>query len=67
MAITLRVRALRQAAGMTQDALAELSGVSRITINRIESGRTSRVELDTLERLARALGVRAGYLIVDEE
>jgi putative transcriptional regulator len=34
-----RVRELREAAGLTQAALAQLTGVSRQTINAIETGK----------------------------
>lgn len=50
-----RVRALRQAAGLTLDGLAERSGVSRAMISRIERGETSPTAA-LLARLASALG-----------
>jgi putative transcriptional regulator len=39
MAVTNRVRELRGERGLTQEGLAELAGVSRQTINSIETGR----------------------------
>ena len=39
MAVTNRVRELRGARGLTQEGLAHLAGVSRQTINSIETGR----------------------------
>ena len=48
---------VRKAKGLSQDRLAELSGVSRITISRIESGNESP-RVQTLQTLARALKVK---------
>ena len=39
MAVTTRLRELRGERGLTQEGLAELAGVSRQTINSIETGR----------------------------
>jgi putative transcriptional regulator len=39
VAVTNRVRDLRGERGLTQEGLAELAGVSRQTINSIETGR----------------------------
>ena len=47
----------RKEAGMTQDALASASGVSRITIARIEQARINP-SFRTLEALAHGMGRR---------
>ncbi|HEX6796628.1 MAG TPA: HEAT repeat domain-containing protein [Ktedonobacterales bacterium] len=47
----------RAAAKLTQEALAEKSGVSVATISDIESGRTKGPHKDTIKDLARALGL----------
>ena len=47
----------RRKRGLSQDRLAELSGVSRVTISRIESGKESP-RVQTVYRLARVLKVR---------
>jgi DNA-binding XRE family transcriptional regulator len=49
-----RVRALREAAGFTQDALAQAAGIGRATMIRLENGK--RVpKLGTLKAIARVL------------
>ncbi|MBP7001674.1 helix-turn-helix domain-containing protein [Amaricoccus sp.] len=53
------LRRLRQAAGMSQQALAEASGISRRMIVGLEGGETN-VSLSSLDRLAWALG--AGFV-----
>ena len=50
-----RVRAARAALGLSQHQLADLAGLSRATIARLEGG-DGGVTLATLERLAVALG-----------
>lgn len=62
--ITLRVRELREVKGWSQAELARRAGVQRVTITLIEGQRTKGVDFETLERLARALEVDPGYLIV---
>ena len=52
-----RLVALRAERGFSQARLAELAGVDRKTINRIENGHFSPA-LDTLVRLGVALGVK---------
>ena len=48
--VSLNVRRLRNAAGMSQSALAERSGVSRRMLVGIESG-DANVSLNTLDRI----------------
>lgn len=54
--VSENVRRLRKALGMSQDALASESGVSRRMIVGIEAGDVN-VSLATLDRIAEALGV----------
>lgn len=61
--IRLRVQELREAKGLTQQALGELADVRQATISEIESGKKQRVDLGILERLANALGVQPGELL----
>jgi transcriptional regulator with XRE-family HTH domain len=64
--VTIRLKGLRLAKGWSQAELARQSGVPQPTISRIEAG-TSRIELDVLGQLARALGVNASLLIEHTE
>ena len=58
-----RVRRVRRAQDVTQERLAELSGLNVITISRLEKGTAKEVYADTVAALARALGVSADYLL----
>lgn len=53
-----KIRELREAKGITQEALAELSGVSRATIWALECGQDKVTTTKTLIKIAEALGVR---------
>lgn len=52
-----RIRDLREEAGMTQDELAEITGLKRPNISRIESGRYNTGQ-DILSKISMALGKR---------
>lgn len=62
--VRLRVKELRTAKGMTQAQLAKAASVREATLTAIENQRTTGVDFDVLERLASALGVDPGFLIV---
>ena len=62
--LRLRVKELREALGLTQAELAERAKVRRATVNRIENAHVTAIDMDVLERLAEALGVEPGFLIV---
>lgn len=59
--IAARVRALRDAAGLSLEALARRSGVSRSMISLIERGESSATAV-VLEKLASSLGVSLAHL-----
>lgn len=50
-----RIRELREEAGMTQDDLADKTGLLKQNISRIEQGRYSTGQ-DILSKISRALG-----------
>jgi XRE family transcriptional regulator, regulator of sulfur utilization len=56
------IQKARKKKGMTQDQLAEISGLNRAHLYRLESGRQS-MTLRTLKILADALGVRPTQLL----
>jgi transcriptional regulator with XRE-family HTH domain len=57
-----RVKRLREVRGMTQEALAKKAGLSRGYLARLETARQDP-RLSVVERLARALRVKASTLI----
>ena len=63
MAARFRLGELLEERGMSQSELARRSGITFATINAMTRNRTTGVQLDTLDRLARALGVEPGALI----
>ena len=61
-----RIRRLRNAAGLSQDALAREAGIGRVTLVRLEKGeQTPRHK--TLSAIARALEVGVSELLVESE
>ncbi|TDE95175.1 XRE family transcriptional regulator [Occultella glacieicola] len=59
-----RIRELRHAAGLSQEELAEASGLHRTYISSLERGQRN-VGLDNIHVLAGALGVTASTLLED--
>jgi transcriptional regulator with XRE-family HTH domain len=57
-----RVRAAREAKGLSQEGLADLAGLHRTYVSGAERG-TRNVSLTNILRLARALDVRPGELV----
>lgn len=62
-ALSVALIRLRTAAGYSQYALARESGVSRSTINSLESGQGGALLVRTLRLLATALGVTPDALL----
>ena len=52
----LRIRSLREAAGMNQLQLAELAGIQSSHLSRIEAGKYA-VTFETVQAIAEALGM----------
>lgn len=50
-----KIKEVREAANMSQEELASISGVSRTIISGLESGRISTTTTETLQKIANAL------------
>ena len=62
-----KIKALRIAKGISQEALGEMVGVKKAAINKYEKGRVVNIKRSTLQRLAIALNVKPADLLDDEE
>lgn len=63
MVVRLLIKKIAQAQGMKQYELAEKSGVTPQLLNRYWNNNVQRVDLEELNKIAIALGVRPGDLI----
>jgi transcriptional regulator with XRE-family HTH domain len=66
MPISDKVKELRKAAGLTQQALATNAGLSMSAVIHIEKGRIPDPRGSTLKALARALGTTVDELLADD-
>ena len=62
--IGLRVRELRAAKGWSQRELARRAHVRQATVSHLEGGKVKSLNVEVLEKLATALEVDPGYLLV---
>ena len=67
MTLGERVRELRLAAGMTQDALTRASGLSLSLLTHLEQGVTPDPRWSTICKLADGLGVPVAALRMDDQ
>jgi transcriptional regulator with XRE-family HTH domain len=65
MTLNLRLREYRQRRGLSQAQLARMAGVRQATVSGLETGKSRRIELDLLEKLAKVLKVKPAALLVD--
>lgn len=60
--VGLRIRAIREMLGLSQDDLAKRVGLKRVSVTNTEIGR-QRLLLDGIERYAKALGITPKHLM----
>jgi transcriptional regulator with XRE-family HTH domain len=60
--VGMRIRELRLAKGVSQEALADEAGLHRTYMGSVERGERN-ISLDNIVRIARALKVRPGMLL----
>ncbi len=64
MPISMRIGELAKQQGLTIKALAERAGVAYNTAHTLYTGRATRIDLDTLDRICAALRVVPGEIFV---
>ncbi len=64
MPVSIRIGELAKAQGLTIKALAERAGVAYNTAHALYTGRATRIDLDTLDRMCAALQMQPGDLFV---
>ena len=62
-----RVKELKKSTGINTKELSEKAGVPLGTLNKLLSGQTEKPKLDTLEKIAAALGTTVKYLSDGED
>lgn len=64
MPVRLRIGEVARQQGLTIKALAERAGVAYNTAHALSTGRATRIDLDTLDRMCAALQVEPGDLFI---
>ena len=67
MDIGQKIRDARLAKGLTQEELGNLVGLQKSAIAKYENGRVVNIKRSTLQKLAKALGLRGSDLIIESE
>ncbi|MFV0527723.1 MAG: helix-turn-helix transcriptional regulator [Lachnospiraceae bacterium] len=61
----VKLKEVREKAGISQEELSRRSKVSRSIISGLESGRTSVTTTSTLIKIANGLGIKVGDIFFD--
>jgi DNA-binding XRE family transcriptional regulator len=64
MGLAKRLREEREKAGLSLEAVAEKAGIDKGALSRLETGKNGNPTLDTLARVAKAIGMRIGFTLV---
>lgn len=62
-----RIKALRIAAGYTQEQLGDLVGLQKSAIAKYENGKTENMKRSVIQKMAEVLGVSPSYLMGFED
>lgn len=62
-----RIRELREAKGITQEALCESAGISRTTLYSLETNGVKQANVATLQKISDALSVTINDLFLPEK
>lgn len=62
-----RIRELREAKGITQEALCESAGISRTTLYSLETNGVKQANVATLQKISGALSVTINDLFLPEK
>ena len=60
------IKSARSNLGMTQKELADIAGISRTSLNRIENNKVTKMKANTAFNIAKALKVSLDFLFCDE-
>ena len=67
MDIGKRIKDARLAKGLTQEELGNIVGLQKSAIAKYENGRVVNIKRSTLQKLAKALGLRGSDLIIEAD
>ena len=67
MEIGQKIKQARIAKGLTQEELGNLVGLQKSAIAKYENGRVVNIKRSTLQKLAKALGLRGSDLIIEAD
>lgn len=58
-----KIKEYRKKSGVSQQQLSEKAGVSRTIISGLESGRIKNTTADTIQKIAKALGIEVSKIL----